>query len=73
MEELKIMQKTAMFERTWDLEKEIRRLPEDTPMDNDYQTKYNRFDEEHEKKIDDVDTIKQSLTTPPPIFFNKVR
>jgi len=61
MEELKIMQKTAMYERTWNLEKEIRRLPEDTPMDNEYQTKYDRFDEEHEKKIDDVDTIKQKF------------
>lgn len=60
-QQLKIMRKTCMYEKTWELERDIRRLPEETPMDSDYQTKYDGFEEKLEEESAKVDEIKMKF------------
>lgn len=56
-ERLKLLKSCDMYEQAWELECEIRGLSENTDMDNEYQTKFDNFNDkiiDTEEKVDNI-------------------
>lgn len=60
-EELKLLNSTDMYEKAWELECQIRRLPEDTDMDNEYQQKSDNFYDKLGEVETEVDAVKEKF------------
>lgn len=60
-ERLNILKKLDMYEEAWELECEKRHLPEDTEMDEEYQSKLDNFNDKLDDYIEKVDGIKIKL------------